>query len=85
MNKAKLVSIFNNLPEEKHIVIDGTEAEFIDDDIYEVIDTYREKAKLKGIDLEVIGMDSKHFTTLSHKDDQPESLQEVDILDERPL
>jgi carbonic anhydrase len=59
LNKAKLINLLNSIPKEKNIVVDGSKAEFIDHDINEIIDNFKEKAILKEYKVEFRSLDYK--------------------------
>ena len=58
LNKAKLKSILDLIPENTTLTINGTMCPRIDYDILEVISDFKEKAKDKSIELELIGVSS---------------------------
>ncbi len=57
LNKADIMLYLDHLPEGSHVIIDGSDAKFIHNDIYEIIDEFKETAKYKNIDLEVVNLD----------------------------
>lgn len=52
LNKSELRSKLRQLPEHSHLIIDGTRALFIDHDILEVVDDFRELARHRHIQVE---------------------------------
>ncbi|MDX5339027.1 MAG: SulP family inorganic anion transporter [Cyclobacteriaceae bacterium] len=57
LNKALLLKILNDIPEGCHVIIDATKANFIDNDIKEVLDDFIESRFSKAIDVTVKGYD----------------------------
>ena len=53
LNKNELTKTLNNIPENADVIIDGRNAEFIDADIYEVIEDFKTAAYYKNINLEL--------------------------------
>jgi MFS superfamily sulfate permease-like transporter len=53
LNKAAIQVTLTNLPKESHVVIDGTNARFIDPDVLEIINNYKHNAYTKGIIVEL--------------------------------
>jgi len=53
LNKGKLSKIFEEIPSDSHVLIDGTHAKFIDPDIYELINDYLKMAPEKNIAVEL--------------------------------
>ena len=53
VNKSELRSRLRKIPEGSHVVLDGTKALYIDDDIYEVAQDFKKMASYKGITLEI--------------------------------
>jgi len=51
LNKSNIVRLLSNLPKKSDIVIDATNAKYIDYDVYEVIQNFKVDAKRKGINL----------------------------------
>ena len=56
LNKAILTQTLNDLPEGSHVVVDGSEVDFIDHDIQEILAEYRIRAKESGTRLEIVGV-----------------------------
>jgi len=57
LNKADILLFLQHLPENHHLVIDGTDVKFIHPDIFEIINNFKETAKFKNITLELIDLD----------------------------
>jgi MFS superfamily sulfate permease-like transporter len=53
LNKAVLRHKMENIPENAYVIIDGTKAGFIDQDILEAIDDFQDYAKFKNITIEI--------------------------------
>lgn len=60
LNKAGILNTLNNIPENKHVIIDGTRAKDIHPDIIEIIDNFRENAKTRNITIETINLEDDH-------------------------
>ncbi|MCC6818912.1 MAG: SulP family inorganic anion transporter [Bacteroidia bacterium] len=57
INKGVLLTTFNNLPQNTHLIIDGSKSKYIDHDVLEVIHEFRmHQAKLKSIRVELINI-----------------------------
>ncbi len=56
LNKADIMRFLDEVPEKHTLVIDGSAVKFIHPDILEIIYDFRENAKLKEIELELIGL-----------------------------
>ncbi|MEN0065306.1 MAG: SulP family inorganic anion transporter [Myxococcota bacterium] len=59
LNKMRLRTVLSELPRGAEVVIDGTQATFIDHDIYDTIEDFEESAKYREITVETINLDSK--------------------------
>lgn len=57
LNKADIMLFLDHLPENHHVVIDGTQAKFIHPDIFEIIEDFKHTAKYKNIKLELIDIE----------------------------
>jgi len=57
LNKALLVEILDDIPENSHVIIDATRASFIDQDILEVITNFEKNATFKSIEVTREGLD----------------------------
>ena len=53
LNKATFIGVLKRIPDGTSVVIDGTRAEFIDQDIIEVIEDFQLSAALRGVQVEV--------------------------------
>lgn len=53
LNKADIMLYLDHLPKDSHLIIDGSEAKFVHNDIYEIIDEFKQAADFKNITLEV--------------------------------
>lgn len=60
LNKAGILNTLNNIPENKHVIIDGTRAKDIHPDIIEIIDNFKENAKTRNITIETINLEDDH-------------------------
>lgn len=59
VNKSELKAQLAKIPNDSIVIIEGTKAVFIDRDIYEVIDDFREAGKYRNIKVELKYMESK--------------------------
>lgn len=59
MHKAALRNAFSKVPDDARLVIDGSKAHFIDEDIMETIQDFIESAKSKNIDVDLTGVKIK--------------------------
>ncbi|MFN3394752.1 MAG: SulP family inorganic anion transporter, partial [Candidatus Thermochlorobacter sp.] len=59
VNKSELKEQLAKIPDNSIVIIEGTKAVFIDRDIYEVINDFREAGKYRNITVELKYMDSK--------------------------
>lgn len=59
LNKASILQTLNHLPENSKVVIDATNTVDIDLDVIEIIEDFRENARYKNIDLEILGLHEK--------------------------
>ncbi len=57
LNKADIMLFLDHVPKNHHLIIDGSEAKFIHNDIYEIINEFKETAKFKNITLELKNME----------------------------
>lgn len=60
LNKAGILHTLNNIPENKHVIIDGTRTKDIHPDIIEIIDNFKENAKTRNITIESINLEDDH-------------------------
>lgn len=56
LNKVKLRKVLDEVPEYSTLTIDGSECNFIDYDILEIISEYRRKARIRRIDLNTLNI-----------------------------
>ncbi|MBA2582578.1 MAG: SulP family inorganic anion transporter [Bacteroidetes bacterium] len=63
LNKGSILLMLENLPENSVVTIDGSSSASIDYDVLEMIENFKETAKLKGINLELIGI--RKVTTIA--------------------
>jgi MFS superfamily sulfate permease-like transporter len=56
LNKASIVQALNGLPNNSKVVLDGTTSKVIDHDVLEAIESFRQIAPERGIDLELRGI-----------------------------
>ncbi|MFN2261621.1 MAG: SulP family inorganic anion transporter [Psychroflexus sp.] len=57
LNKADIMLYLDHLPENSHLVIDGSDAKFVHHDIYEILDDFKQTAKYKNIKLDIINLE----------------------------
>lgn len=53
LNKASILKTLDELPENSHVIIDGSRSRYIDYDVLEVINDFKDTAKLRNINLEL--------------------------------
>lgn len=56
LNKADIMLFLEHVPEGHSLCIDARRSRFIHPDIYEIIEEFKETAKFKGIELELLGL-----------------------------
>ncbi|GAB4354402.1 MAG: SulP family inorganic anion transporter [Methylohalobius crimeensis] len=56
LNKANLLKELNRIPPYKKVIIDGSNARYIDHDVLEILDNFKSEAKFKNIHLTLIGL-----------------------------
>lgn len=56
LNKASIVSTLNELPPGTEVEVDGTRARYIDYDVLEILNDFRETARLRNIRLRLLGI-----------------------------
>jgi MFS superfamily sulfate permease-like transporter len=56
LNKGSILLMLENLPEKSHVIIDGSNAKYIDYDVLEIIRNFTKEAPLKEIKVELIGI-----------------------------
>lgn len=59
LNKVDIMLFLNNLPEDHHVVIDGSKAKFVHPDIFEIVEEFKDNAKFKNITLSLIDMEER--------------------------
>lgn len=64
LNKVKLKKALDELPEYSVVTIDGTECNFIDYDILEIISEYKNKARDRHIELHLNGIQTVNLTSI---------------------
>jgi carbonic anhydrase len=66
LNKANIAENLNRIPKNAEVIIDGTTSRYIDDDIMELIEEFKNSAHEKNINLELIGL-KKAYEVFKHK------------------
>jgi MFS superfamily sulfate permease-like transporter len=56
LNKANILQTLNQLPNHSKVVIDASDSRYIDYDVYEIIINFKEEAKRKDIQLDIINL-----------------------------
>jgi carbonic anhydrase len=64
LNKANILQTLDHLPAYSEVVIDASDSRFVDYDVYEIINNFREEAKQKGIRLRVLKLSG--YGSLEH-------------------
>lgn len=59
LNKADIMMFLDHIPENHHLTIDASNSLFIHPDIFDIIDDFKEAAKYKNIELELIGLENR--------------------------
>jgi MFS superfamily sulfate permease-like transporter len=59
LNKASVIRVLQDIPKDATVEIDGSRSCFIHPDVIEVIDDFRTEARLKNIQVELIGVPKK--------------------------
>lgn len=54
LNKGALIKALDDIPDGKHVIIDGTNSKVIDHDVLEVIENFKTNAATKNIDVDTI-------------------------------
>jgi MFS superfamily sulfate permease-like transporter len=54
LNKASILQTLEDLPEGSYVIIDGSNSRYIDYDVLEIINDFKDTAKFKNIKLELI-------------------------------
>jgi carbonic anhydrase len=65
LNKAQIIHQLSQVPTNSKLIIDGSRSKYVDDDIFEIIEEFRNTAAEKNINMEVIGM-RKAFEIFHH-------------------
>lgn len=60
LNKADILLFLDHIPENHHLIIDGSEAKFIHPDIFDIIDEFKQTSQYKNIELELIDLDDRN-------------------------
>lgn len=63
INRIRLKDVLMEIPDHARVMISGSQARFIDHDIYEVIEEFKETAKHKHIKVELQNIEGKHYPT----------------------
>ncbi|AFL86163.1 sulfate permease-like transporter, MFS superfamily [Belliella baltica DSM 15883] len=58
LNKGSLIKTLDEIPDGKHVIIDGSNSKIIDYDVLEVIENFRINAKERGIEVDTIKIKS---------------------------
>ena len=64
LNKVKLRKVLDKVPEYSVLIIDGSECNFIDYDILEIISEYENKAHDRHIELHLKGIEKVNITAV---------------------
>jgi MFS superfamily sulfate permease-like transporter len=56
LNKARFREVLQRIPEDSHVIIDGSHCRYLDFDVIEVIDEFKQTAAYKDITLELINI-----------------------------
>lgn len=67
LNKAAIQFTLSKLPNESHVIIDGTDSMFIDKDVLEIIHNFRHNAFTKGTIVEIVNI-REHYEVPSLKE-----------------
>lgn len=79
LNRAAVKNSLWELPENSKVVVDATNANFIDDDILEIIQDFREvRAPEMGIKMNIIGLKSDYQTSI-------DNIEFINFLDKKTL
>lgn len=62
LNKADIMLFLDHVPENHHLIIDGSKAKFIHPDIIDIINDYQKNAQFKNITLGLIGLNGRDKT-----------------------
>ena len=75
LNKGRIKKELNDLPHGIHVVIDMTKSLTIDYDVLEVIDDFQDRAKMKDIEVTVIGRDDGRLLVTGEKEREMENAE----------
>ncbi len=67
VNKNRLSRVFARVPSDSRVLIDGSRAMFIDHDIYELIEDFKESAKYSNISVELKNCERKQYPSFFRK------------------
>lgn len=62
LNKADIMLFLDQIPENHHVVIDGSKSVFIHPDIFDIIEDFKQASGYKNIKLELIGLEDRKKT-----------------------
>ncbi|MCG8348304.1 MAG: hypothetical protein MI924_11060 [Chloroflexales bacterium] len=62
-HKARLARVLHSLPKDSIVEIDGSWTHLIDSDVFEMIETFKETAKERNIQVKLIGIAAPHLIT----------------------
>ncbi len=82
LNKNELLNVLKSIPDNSYVLIDGKNAEYIDSDIYEMIEDFKITAEHKNIHLEIKRMRSalnQLFNKGSQISKQKENAEQITI------
>lgn len=65
LNKGSVQLTLRNIPEDSHVTIDGTKSIYIDHDVMEIINNFKETARLKNIELNLISLNGNGFPQIN--------------------
>ncbi|MGK7389801.1 MAG: SulP family inorganic anion transporter [Candidatus Cyclobacteriaceae bacterium M2_1C_046] len=84
LNKASILSTLNKLPDNSKVIIDRSTAKTVHPDIIEIIEDFRENAKTRGIDVELIGISPEKENPMAQFDnivlDKPKTKKKLDLV-----
>ncbi len=60
LNKADILLFLDHLPENHHLIVDGTKAVFIHPDIIDILEDFKQTAKFKNIQYELIDIEGRN-------------------------
>ena len=64
LNKVKLKDALDKIPEDSKLTIDGSECNFIDYDILEIISEFENKARDRSIEMHLVGIERVNVTAI---------------------